>query len=412
MSAVDIGCSESGAENFLNMYWARFPRFRAWMKSQIRFCRDHGYVRTLTGRYRRIPEIRSSEFWKQSHAERQTLNSLDAETEALTQRGWVPGFKLRRDDVLLTKNPDSGEMEWQRMTGLGLRREYNGPLVEFKSRTFSAVTTPAHRWLVDTNGGGRNEERTTATLSMWGDHRIHRAGRYVGPHTATYSDDFVELAGWVLTDGSYKHAKTYNTTGVYVCQSARAKPDEVRQIDELFARLGLKVYRRQIDWSQCVYWTFFGEMAVELRRLFPQRHLTMDFLLKLTRPQLDLLLDTMMLGDGHAERSTATQGGKLRFYAGTQMKGDMFQVLALLQDQASTLTYRDLSKYSPVSEKMPNVPKMNGIWIVTVLRRDKVQVLHRQSRRFEARQGVWCPEVPNSFFVARRKGCVYVTGSS
>ena len=75
MSAVDIGCSESEAENFLNMYFARFPRFRAWMKSQIRFCRDHGYVRTLTGRYRRIPEIRSTEFWKSSHAERQALNS-------------------------------------------------------------------------------------------------------------------------------------------------------------------------------------------------------------------------------------------------------------------------------------------------------------------------------------------------
>jgi DNA polymerase I len=73
--ASDIGCSETAATNFMNMYFGRFRKFYAFMQRQKRDCREKGYVRTITGRYRRIPEIRSSDFWKMSHAERQSLNA-------------------------------------------------------------------------------------------------------------------------------------------------------------------------------------------------------------------------------------------------------------------------------------------------------------------------------------------------
>lgn len=73
--AADIGCSETEAEKFLKMYFGKFPRFAAFMQKLIRECRDHGFVRTITGRYRHIPEIRSSDFWKRAHAERGALNS-------------------------------------------------------------------------------------------------------------------------------------------------------------------------------------------------------------------------------------------------------------------------------------------------------------------------------------------------
>lgn len=73
--ARDLGISVEQATEWLKKYFAKFSRFNAWMKKQIRECRDRGYVRTLSGRYRRIPEIRSDNWIKRSHAERQALNS-------------------------------------------------------------------------------------------------------------------------------------------------------------------------------------------------------------------------------------------------------------------------------------------------------------------------------------------------
>jgi len=83
-----------------------------------------------------------------------------------------------------------------------------------------------------------------------------------------------------------------------------------------------------------------------------------------------------------------------------------------LTGAASGSVWRDMSMYSPHSEKMSNVPKCDGVWYVTILKRDKVQVVGGQRRDFVGKIPVWCPVVPNTFFVARRKGYVFITGNT
>ncbi len=73
--ARDLKIEEEEAEDLFRVFFAGFPRLEKYMKQQIATCRKTGHVRTLLGRYRRIPDIRSQEFWKRSHAERQCLNS-------------------------------------------------------------------------------------------------------------------------------------------------------------------------------------------------------------------------------------------------------------------------------------------------------------------------------------------------
>src|SRR5690606_31189996 len=142
---------------------------------------------------------------------------------------------LRPDDVLMTKNAETGRLEWQQLTGLTQKQNYEGELVQFESNAFSAVTTPEHRWLVFDKASKKDRCVTTDNISLWGDHRIHRAGVFVGSNVQHIPDDIVELAGWILTDGHLKSG-TSGTTSAYVCQS---KPDEIKQIDALFERLGL-----------------------------------------------------------------------------------------------------------------------------------------------------------------------------
>jgi DNA polymerase-1 len=82
--ARDLGISEEEAHKFLKMYFRRFPKFDRWMKRQIEKAREDGFVRTMTGRYRRLPEInlpmrtkadREKNWFKVTTAERQALNS-------------------------------------------------------------------------------------------------------------------------------------------------------------------------------------------------------------------------------------------------------------------------------------------------------------------------------------------------
>jgi DNA polymerase-1 len=77
--ARDLKISEIEAKKFLKMYFRRFPVFYAWMRKTIRKGRENGFVRTLAGRYRRLPDLRLPNtdgfFWRRSTAERQALNS-------------------------------------------------------------------------------------------------------------------------------------------------------------------------------------------------------------------------------------------------------------------------------------------------------------------------------------------------
>lgn len=77
--AEDLRITELEAERFIRIFFKRFHKLWSWMEKQKRDCRRNGFVRTLTGRYRRIPDInlpRTRENWfRITHAERQTLNS-------------------------------------------------------------------------------------------------------------------------------------------------------------------------------------------------------------------------------------------------------------------------------------------------------------------------------------------------
>ncbi len=338
-------------------------------------------------------------------------NCVDFETEALTRRGWVGGNDLTLDDEILTKNADTGALEWQHPTAVNRFPDYEGPLVEFDSMPLSAVTTPSHRWLVHESKTGTDKCVTSETLSRHGHHAIHRTGKYVGADSTACSDDFLELVGWFLTDGSID--KTPGSTRIRLHQT---KKPTVLQIDKLFARLDIGV-RRQVRDAGAVVWSFTNNpqkadgkgIALRLRQMFPDRVLTNEFIAGLSRRQAALVASTMMLGDGTRRK----RGGKdCCLYTKTERAADAFQFLLVMAGRASRSVWRDRSKYRPTSPKMNNIPVCKGIWTVAVFDRNRSQVVGSQVKEFVEKRGVWCPSVPNSYFVARRNKKVYITGNS
>jgi len=397
-------------------------------------------------------------------------NCVDYETEALTDRGWLHGLDIQDTDRILTKDASTGELVWQHPTALNHYPDYVGPVHHFKTHSFDAVTTSQHRWLVDDKRTKAPRVVFSSQLSLNGDHRIHRTGQMQQPDNPLYSDDFLQLTGWFLTDGSLMR----QGSSIRLFQS---KPSMVSQIDALFERLGVTVRRRVAAYGVVVwtlsdaplYRTGFGgkdqlvsgpqrrqlswddyvaagigvrsdaEVAYDLqvtvsavgarrrvkglprpaprgtdlprrlKSLFPDRLLSTAFVVSLSARQANILLETMILGDGTRVGTSTT------FFTRSEIAAAAFQALCTVAGFASSSDVRDMSACASKQKtyaSMPNKPQLGHIWCVRVLLRETAQVQRAQVCVVNEARGMWCPTVPNGFFVARRAGRVYVTGNS
>jgi DNA polymerase-1 len=63
------------AKEFIERYFERFARVRAFLDAQVEFAREHGYVTTIFNRRRYIPELRERNFNIRAFGERTAANS-------------------------------------------------------------------------------------------------------------------------------------------------------------------------------------------------------------------------------------------------------------------------------------------------------------------------------------------------
>jgi len=73
--AKDLGVSTGEAREFIEAYFAQFPGVRATLEGVVEGARKNGYVTTVFGRERPIPEIRSSNGMVRANAERMAQNA-------------------------------------------------------------------------------------------------------------------------------------------------------------------------------------------------------------------------------------------------------------------------------------------------------------------------------------------------
>ncbi|MDQ2908739.1 MAG: DNA polymerase I [Candidatus Eremiobacteraeota bacterium] len=63
------------ARAMTDAYFARFPDVRGWIERNLEFGREHGYVETLFGRRRYMPDLRSRNYALRAAAEREATNA-------------------------------------------------------------------------------------------------------------------------------------------------------------------------------------------------------------------------------------------------------------------------------------------------------------------------------------------------
>jgi DNA polymerase-1 len=106
------------AKEFIDAYLERFPRVAAFMAETIEQAREEGYVTTLWGRRRQIPELRARNFQTRSLGERLAVNTVIQGTaadiiklamvrthDALARSGLQTRLLLTIHDELLFEGP-------------------------------------------------------------------------------------------------------------------------------------------------------------------------------------------------------------------------------------------------------------------------------------------------------------------
>ena len=80
--ARDIGVTKEAAQEFIDAYFAGFPKVRGFIDDTLQRARETGVVKTMFGRRRLVPELNSRNGQLRSAAERVTVNMLIQGTAA------------------------------------------------------------------------------------------------------------------------------------------------------------------------------------------------------------------------------------------------------------------------------------------------------------------------------------------
>lgn len=73
--ASEIGLSLKDAKKYIENYFAAYPTIRGYLESSKTYAAENGYIKTMFGRIRPIPEIKSKNFNLRSYGERIAMNT-------------------------------------------------------------------------------------------------------------------------------------------------------------------------------------------------------------------------------------------------------------------------------------------------------------------------------------------------
>lgn len=391
------------AQEMMNDYFAQHPAIKKFAEKQEKILRRDGYLTSLFGTKRRLPEIYSNDPREVAYAIRLSLNfpCLLPSSQALSKKkGWVSYEDLEVGDDILAFNRDIGKSEWQKVERVNVF-DYDGDMIRLKTKHLDVLSTPDHRWVVTKPSKISHLDKTEVLTSeeLYNSDKPYaipiRAPHNNSTLISRYSDTYVAFLGWYLTDGCLRG----NTVRIY--QSNTANPHKVDIIDSIMEELGIEFSRKE---TNQVRWEIKDpEFVYGLNRLVPERKLNMELLTQLTNEQLNILLENMRLGDGWSVWAT-----------GNKTQGELLQALVVLCNNTSSMY--ELSHEGDISYFKGRKPSKHGQEFVRATKtsygvkfsnfRKSVNTKNTYNSENnltkEKYQGkVWCPTVKSGAFFTR-----------
>ena len=115
----DLSITRSEAKEYIERYFAAYPKVKKYLDDEVAFAHEHGYVKTIFGRRRPVPDINASNFMRRSFSERVAMKSpiqgsaadimkkaMNEVNRALRAGGYQSRIVLQVHDELLIEAPE------------------------------------------------------------------------------------------------------------------------------------------------------------------------------------------------------------------------------------------------------------------------------------------------------------------
>jgi hypothetical protein len=313
---------------------------------------------------------------------------VDPETEALTRRGWKKHHQITCSDEILTLNPWTDAIEWQRVEKVSVY-PYKGEMHRWTGKV-DALTTPNHRWLAEVSHGRAETYRREREIVFSG-LRPNSARLITGGGAPTefadqpkWTDELVETIGWYVTEG----VDHYNQTGFHTIRISQHKDSRfigrLRRLAAFWQEQGLTCNEWKSTAKGIIDFYFGKGSNTVFEDVAPGKQLTPEFLCSLTFAQAKLLYETLLDGDGCRTR------GQERWTQIDLERVSGFQMLSGMLGMRGRYFQEKVTNYATRYSSSANTHE-------EVVDYDDV---------------VWCPTVENSIWFARRNGTTYWTGNT
>ena len=303
---------------------------------------------------------------------------LEGSAEALTEEGWKTHDQLKLGETILAYDPVTGTVRWEPLEAIHVST-IDGAAV----RTKVGVATLAHKWYGRTRPGNMEHSYKFSEDGLVGSLSVPVTGSPAWSQSESVPDWLVDLAGWVVTDGTLVRCATKPSMNKRVRifqKSDSPKVDIIRGALEVAGH----PFAYHVRSDGIGVFEFGGFVASSLRATMDaNKCLSYSWLHLLSPRQVDRLFTAFVLGDGVTNDGVA-------------------QV--------------DVRRLEPLMAAMTwsGIPCRMKKWA------SGIHVLYRKKRMWtdlapeaSTHTGVvWCPTVASGYWVARNRGRVFVTGNS
>jgi UDP-glucuronate decarboxylase len=335
------------------------------------------------------------------------------DTEVLTKDGWKMIKDVSKEDRILTLNQKGYYLEYQRPVEI-IKERYIGEMIRFKNSKIDLLVTPNHD-MYTRKREARNFAKIKAFESInWRKAEMLISGAEWFAEEKEYfylpkvknskfgniekikMDDWIEFFGYYITEGcayirNYKEkrkVKIYDRLGynVLIAQDKEKSKSSHNKIKQCLDRLPFKYY-----FSGHQFLINNKQLTLYLKRFGRGKEKFIPAELKnLSKRQLKILFDALMLGDGNKQGTD--------FYSSSaRLIGD-FQEILLKLGMGGNVNIKDVRKKNPVY----------CIHILHNKKKDFLTPLYPE-RKIEKYDGyVYCVNVPNHIIYIRSKGkCLF-----
>lgn len=332
---------------------------------------------------------------------------FDTETEILTKDGWKFYNEISEEDLFLTRN-SNGVIEYQKPNKI-IKQQYSGEMISQEGKSINFKVTPNHKFLITTQYKNRDKFITADSIKVR--NRSPLIGKWVGKkpnesikigrHTFQMKD-WMAFLGIFISEGSVFKGKNW----IYRVQIAQTKQHNVKKIEKLLERMGLKYfynYNKTFLINSKDLYTELKPLGRSWEKYIPKKYKC------LSKKYLEILYKWLLIGDGHS-RIRVENEDNTYYTCSPKLRDDVLEILLKIgkcgnyygrQPRKAVIRGREIN-----SKRIQYVIQEKINKFVDLYPNNHPPIKENYNGI------VWCVSVPNKIIYVRRNGKCYFSGNS